>query len=233
MQRMIGTYLEYGYEPIPLPSGRKAQPPKGWTDTKFGPEDFPEGCNIGIHCRNFTILDADRKDIARRIYQELVGRGILTTIVETKKGAHFLFAGRFGNSQNAQTKIDTRGLHGYGVAPPSVVEDWTYRFVPGHELVTVDKLGPFPIEYAPKPKETITKEIDDVERYVMTIESRQGKAGSKGLVRAAARCRDAGYSESQTLLLLLRWNQGPTVDPPWTDKELARAITNVFKKGGK
>ncbi len=130
--------------------------------------------------------------------------------------------------------VDLRSDGGYVVDVGSKIAGNEYAFIPGFELHDLNDLPEFPELWLP-PEKTIVGitrgDIRNVLAYVMTVESFQGKGGSKGLVRAAAICRDEGYSESETLLILQEWNKGPNVNPPWPDRELARAATNVFRKG--
>ncbi|MCH9789181.1 MAG: hypothetical protein K0U82_00070 [Planctomycetes bacterium] len=124
---------------------------------------------------------------------------------------------------------------GYVVVPDSLVthndgESWLYSFVEGHGLCPPDELPPFRSEYVKqiqKPQQ-IKNTIANIRAYIAKIESIEGKNGSAGLVRAAAKCRDAGLNESETTIELLHWNRGSTVNPPWSEPEIARAVTRVF-----
>ena len=126
------------------------------------------------------------------------------------------------------------GPNSYVVTPPSQVLQengtlWEYRYIPGYEWT--DPL-PFPGQLFPEVEHpAITREkIRSLDAYLAKIESRQGEHGSHGLVRAAAVCRDAGLSEAEATIKLLSWAQGPTVSPPWSAIEIARAVTRVFRK---
>lgn len=44
------------------------------------------------------------------------------------------------------------------------------------------------------------------------------------------RLRCAGMSEAEATVKLIEWNNGPTVQPPWSMRELARAVTRVFRR---
>lgn len=70
--------------------------------------------------------------------------------------------------------------------------------------------------------------VRNVDGYLAKIESVQGQGGSRGLVRAAAVCRDAGLPESAAMRKLMVWNAGQTVKPAWSLEELARAVTRVY-----
>ena len=104
-----------------------------------------------------------------------------------------------------------------------------YGFVDGYSTTDPAKLDEFRDEWLPSAVHKTTPIINHVREYVMTIESFEGNAGNKGLIRAIIKCRDNGLSIAETTLLLSEWNQGPTVNPPWAEKELARAITNMYE----
>jgi hypothetical protein len=73
-------------------------------------------------------------------------------------------------------------------------------------------------------------QVRNVDAYLSRIESIQGQAGSRGLIRACAVCRDAGLTETEAMGKLMLWNSGPTVNPSWSTEELARAVTRTYAK---
>lgn len=70
-------------------------------------------------------------------------------------------------------------------------------------------------------------DVRNVDAYLARIESVQGEGGSRGLVRAAAVCRDAGLPEAVAMEKLICWNRG--ANPPWSMEELGRAVTRVYR----
>ena len=104
-----------------------------------------------------------------------------------------------------------------------------YGFVEGYDTTAPEKLDNFRDEWLPVATPVVSNEITNVRNYLMKIESFQGNAGNKGLIRAIAKCRDNGLSIAETTMLILEWNQGVTVDPSWSEKELARAITTMYE----
>lgn len=179
-----------------------------------------EGFNVGLRLHGRTVIDFDDgKESARAFYQP----ELCTVIVETRRGIHFHFSGETVPRKFQHGDIKSGG-NAYVVYPPSSVDGFLYTFRRN------DALQPFPSHLFPeRVVSNSRKEIHDVTAYVMSIESIQGRNGSGGLVRAIARCRDAGLSESEATILLMEWNQSPVVVPPWSHKELSRAITRVFK----
>src|SRR5258708_56933 len=121
-------YRDFGFHDFGLPAGKKPPPPFDWQELAVQGYKIPEG-NRGVSTDNFCVVDADTKEVARKLY--LLFRDSLTVVTESKKGAHFWFAGQIKNSRDSEKKIDTRGVGGYVVVPPSVVNGWTYKFVPG------------------------------------------------------------------------------------------------------
>lgn len=186
-------------------------------------DELPDG-NVGLTLEDRTVLDFDNKQEGRNFYQLHSER--CTVIVETRRGVHFHFAGETQARKFQHGDIKS-GPHAYVVIPPSIVGGWHYRWVREGEL------QPFPVHLFPleQKREVIKKQIKDARAYIAKIESIQGQSGSAGLVRAAARCRDGGLSESEATIELLAWNAGPTVSPPWKPEEIARAITRVYAKG--
>ena len=100
-------------------------------------------------------------------------------------------------------------------------------------MKSLEELSPFPECLFPDARRAMASlvrdEIHRLDGYLARVESHQGHNGSAGLVRAAAICRDAGLSEAETMCKLLWWNQLPVVAPPWSNLELARAVTRVFR----
>lgn len=105
-----------------------------------------------------------------------------------------------------------------------------YGFVDGYDTTDPEKLDVFRDEWLPVANRAVSKEITNVRNYLMKIESFQGNAGNKGLIRAIARCRDNGLSIVETTMLILEWNQDSSiVNPPWKNSELSRAIKTMYE----
>ena len=76
-----------------------------------------------------------------------------------------------------------------------------------------------------------TRQVRDALSYIMHVESVQGQNGSAGLIRALSILRDESYSEAESLLHIMQWNkENPNVNPEWSDEELVRATTNVYRR---
>jgi hypothetical protein len=184
----------------------------------------------------------DGVESARRFYRELCKKFTGTpkvAIARTPRPGIHMVMGHPGEPVKNAVKAmimdvvaDVRADGGYIVADPSVTCG-RYEWVKGFELST-KKLDVFdPAWLAVEREQPITRgKIRSLDSYLAKIESYEGQGGSKGLVRAAAVCRDCGLSEAETTIKLVAWNRGPTVSPPWSDEELARAIHRVYQRGG-
>lgn len=187
-----------------------------------------DGLNVGfaVEENGRSVVDFDDKEAAHQFRKS--HSDICTVVVETRRGMHFHFSGR--TTTRKFPHGDVKG-NGYVVFPPSVVDGFAYRLIADGPLQAFpEHLFP-PVQATRDGVQVVTRGVvKDVDAYLARIESISGKNGSAGLVRAAAVCRDAGDSEAEALLRLIAWNKLPVVSPPWTDKELARAVTRVFKK---
>ncbi len=217
---------------IPLAHGSK-KPLRGedWHErVSEDPAEHAEwirrGLNIGfpLEENSCSCADFDVKDQARRWWR--LHGNIVSVAVETRRGIHCYFAG-----QTKTRKFDFGDLkgNGYLVYPPSVVDRWRYCFFRNNW----EELQPFPEHLFPETeviRKITRREIRRLDAYLATIESKQGQHGSHGLVRAAAILRDAGLSEADAMCKLVEWDQSDRVSPPWPLKELARAVTNTYRK---
>lgn len=178
-----------------------------------------EGLNVGfpLEENGRSVIDFDEIEPARAFWK--AHRNLCTVIVRTRRGVHFHFSGSTQTRKFAHG--DIKG-NGYVVYPPSVIDNHQYEFIARGELQG------FPESLFHTKCERLRKEVKNVRSYISRIESIQGQNGSAGLIRAASVCRDAGLSESQATIELLRWNEGATVRPPWDHSEIARAVTNVY-----
>jgi Bifunctional DNA primase/polymerase, N-terminal len=229
---------EKGYSLVPLIPGTKRPFMDNWPEFELLPNDikrfFQTDHNIGTKTgkpSNLVAVDVDKKDAAREFYRK--HQSILKTVVETRKGAHFWFRHPGGEIGNGKHKYgDLRSDGGQVVSPNSEVGGWKYRYVEGHELVRPEELPlfDFSLVEAVAAKTHLTRElVTNVEAYLSKIESIQGQYGSRGLMRAIYVCRDAGLSQAETMIRLVRWNETNSL-PAWSDNELLRAVSNAYKE---
>lgn len=180
--------------------------------------------SYGIDCEKsgLVVFDADRRDIAVNWYRE---KPKTPWMVKTPRGGvHFYYNGHSGNRQC--DGFDVRGAGGYVVGVGSRVRGKVYNLI--GEITR--ELPEWQDEWLPSAARiaAVQRECHDVYKWVMEIESIQGEKGNAGLVRFVSACRDHGVSQAQCMLWLLEWNGSGKVIPPWSEKELERAVTNLY-----
>jgi hypothetical protein len=175
-------------------------------------------------------------DLAREFYR--TRRDIITTLVKTPKGLHAYFSGQLHNAQKGT--FDVRGVGGYVVGAGSVVDGKRYAFVPGHELVSIDQLKPFPEDFIPERKEDDRRPVeadDDLARIFRArawLKKRDPAiSGQRGHLQMIKTCRAMfamfGLTEDQAFPLILEYNDRCV--PPFSDKELRHKLADAAKKG--
>lgn len=233
---MIAIYRNLGYEIFELPPGAKAPPPTGWQRLASVTRTIPSGWNHGVSTEKFGVLDFDDINLAREFYR--TRRDIITTLVKTPKGLHAYFSGQLHNAQKGT--FDVRGIGGYVVGAGSVVEGKKYEFVEGHDLVPIDQLKPFPMNFIPERKEVTEREpepdgvlrVRRAEEYGKQIHAISGAGGHNNTFRFVCFMRDIGLTEGEAYLVLERWND-TNAGPKWSPKELVWKVKSAFKKGSR
>jgi hypothetical protein len=213
-------------------------------------ESFCSGVrrNIAMVCgwpSGVMAIDADSLEAARALFRALPRTPAME---KTAKGVHFILQLPKGLIVPPAVKTtikgiqcDIRGEASYIVVAPSMHPSgkqyewvnwpWNLQDVPEFDPAWIDEpLQKMQQLGKAEQLEITRRDVYNVDAYLAHIESVQGQGGSRGLVRAAAVCRDAGLSEAEAMVSLIEWNRGPTVKPAWTPKELARAVTRVFRK---
>lgn len=241
-------YLAIGISVIPL-RPRSKRPLVEWREfTERLPTEqelrswFPPGGRHNIAGVMGTIsrlvaIDADNCDAARQLSATLPATAMRT---KTPRGLHLLFRLRPGQVVAPRVHTAVRGV------PADIRGDGSYVALGGSVHPSggrYERIGTWQREEVPFFEESwLSPNLDrctslpqkqrepvrNVDRYLARIESIQGRHGSAGLVRACAICREAGLSESETTIALLRWNALSVVSPPWSHAELARAITRIY-----
>lgn len=235
-----------GFKVFPIKKGAKFPPLwKDWpTRATSDVSDFPPDANIGIHCEGLLVVDIDPKKGGDNSYAKLdIIYGFPHTLVTlTPTGGQHLFY-RMPEGQQAPNTVeklgkglDSRGYHGYVIAPGSTVKAGDYRFSADAEIAPAPewlilKLGTI----MPKTG-TIAEPVADapdaiVERareWLASAEpSVEGQGGDARAYAVAARLRDFGVSEQQAAdLMLNHWND--RCEPPWTPGEIAIKCRNAY-----
>ena len=165
-------------------------------------------------------LDFDDIVKARAWYRK-IGYQLTFALARTPRGIHAVFnnPGHIGNAVNVNGLYDIRGNGGYLKY---------YGFVEGFETTDPEKLDTFRDEWLPVKQPVVSKVITDVSAYISKIMSIQGENGSKDLMRAVAKCKDGGLTQSQAMVTILEWNKS-NARPIWSTVELCRAVTRIYE----
>jgi hypothetical protein len=240
-------YRERGLSVCPIKAGTKS-PSVPWKDLQERhPTDdelikwFAKTRHgIAIICGKVSgviAVDCDSEEKTRELYGKLPRTEMMTRSSAGKGHLYYRI-----NQVEIPTRIriagvlvDLKAEGSYCVAAPTVHPDteepyerrgsWNMDRVPEFDPSWIEEVIEERIE-----RSVTRKEVKRVESYVMKIESVQGQGGSRGLVRAAAVCRDGGLTESEATVLLLQWNQSGKAIPPWDDQDIARAISRTYSK---
>ena len=220
-----------------------------WTNPSGG----ALGYNIGISTNALLVADLDRKDgkdgVAawRPLVREL-GLPEITVTAKTPTGGQHRFY-KLPNGDKARNSVgelgdgvDTRGWHGYVVAPGSRVEagEYTWLLPPGDtEMATASEAAVQRCLAAAKPRERDVVEgveLDDAAAVQRAIEwlvnhapvAQEGCGGDNQTYQVACRVRQFGVEEDTCLQLMLEhWNT-TKAEPPWQPDELGQKVENAY-----
>lgn len=197
---------------------------------------YPTGSPNGV-----CVIDFDDKQKAREFFT--ANKGVLKTMVETRKGVHFYYRVDKLDVRNSQKKdgypYDVRGEGGYVVYPDSTVDGWTYKFVKGHGPAPISGLPLIPVELIPraadKAKPVVDEHLRSVYRARLWIKKVPGAVSGQGGNRATFRVachlvQRFGLSISEAMPLMLEWND--TCKPPWSFNQLTLKLNDAVTKGG-
>ncbi len=235
-------YLTWGYSIFPLVPGDK-RPGCKWEklQTQYITRDewrewWGEhlDSNIAIitgELSGVDIIDADSPE-GRNAIEDKLPAGLKTHIVKTPKGWHYYFRHTEGvrNKTRFITDCDVRGEGGYVVAPPSVINGHTYRWLPGHTPEDA------PLEEMPesllsmllggrdKEKGKRKEPVDPVKVLDGVPEGERGTT----LFRYACRLQRQGLKKEEITALVL--HAAENCDPPFPDDEARNsAIAQALK----
>ena len=236
-------YREMGLSILPIRDGTK-EPAISWKPlTERHPTEyeiqrwFVETRNgIAIVCGQISrvvALDADCRETTEFIWNNLPRTPMMTRSSPGKGHMYY----RIQEGQQVPTRIKVDGMRldikaesSYCLAAHSIHPDTgePYQRIGSWKLEDVPYFDP---KWISTEKRSVTREsVGRLRSYLAKVESIQGTNGSAGLVRAAAICRDKGLSEAEAMIELLWWNQLPVVNPAWSERELARAVTRTYAR---
>ena len=178
-------------------------------------------------------MDVESLEDGRKLYKRLPRT---EAIALTARGVHLYF--RTSSEIRPRVKATVKGIQAdiraecsYVLIPPSLHPSGArYRWVQEWDKASLPEFKEDWIEDGIQRKCSRGR-ILRIRRYLNRVESIQGQNGSRGLVRAAAICRDNDLSEAEAMVELFHWNRLDVVQPEWSEGELARAVTNTYRKG--
>lgn len=235
-----------GFKVFPIATGKKAPPL--WNDwpthaAASVSEDWPEDCNVGVHCDGLIVLDIDTGkggDESLAALELLYDLPPTRTVRTPSGGRHLYYAGpAVGNSVGKLGRgIDVRSRGGYVVAPGSRTDAGAYEWIderavaPAPEWL-VAKLGTI------APKKGTTFPVADAPEQVVTAAGGvlltlapaiEGEGGDVQTFVVACRMRDLGLSATQAYdLMVEHWN--PRCSPPWDPEDLRAKVDNAYRYG--
>lgn len=212
-------------------------------------------CNIGIATGKYSdgealvVVDIDNKGSkhgdARVLELEMQGMELPASFEQSSPtgGRHIVYVTPRACKQGTDVLgagLDIRSRGGYIVGPGSTIDGKQYQQINGHSVMVqapnwlVEKLGSATIKPADR---TPIAGVDAGRANLRAIQyligapaALEGEGGDAATFRVAARCKDFGCTEAETVLLLLEhWND--RCDPPWADDELAAKVAHAFKYG--
>ena len=195
------------------------------------------------------VLDTDT-EAAERWVQD---RGITSSVMvrSGRGGLHRWFRKpdtvtviRSSNGMHGIPGLDVKAWHGCIVLPGSVHPNTgnEYVFLPGKDLHELGGLPPFDPKWVAARHEpsqrlptlevhpnSLGQHIRNVRAYIRAIPSVQGQNGSRALMRVCYLLVEEGFSAGEALAEVTAWNDVAAF-PPWSPRELVRAVTNAFQR---
>lgn len=245
-----------GFKVFPIAAGAKAPPlwpnwPSRATNAPdFVNENWPENCNVGIHCEGLIVVDVDVRGGGDESLLRLdIERGWPATLAaRTPSGGSHLFyrlpeghPGVPNSASKLAPGIDIKSTRGYVVGVGSRTEKGEYMWVnpdtpiaPAPEWL-VQELGLSTTGVQAEIVNVPDADMAVVERAEQWLASRpgavEGQGGDAYTFETAAFLRDYGLSAPQTFTLMVdQWN--PRCSPPWDPQELSDKVQNAYRYAG-
>ena len=239
-----------GFKVFPLLPGQKVPRDKQFylsaTDQAAEVEKLFRGSNnynIGVSTEGYVVVDVDRKNgvdgFAAFMNLDLP---INTLVVQTPTGGYHYYYRAAPTSNTAGMLglgVDTRGYHGYVVAPGSSTKQGVYMLSNDVPVVDapkwlVQRLGEPRARkqqgHADVAPDDLTASQGCQQYLVDRAGAVEDNAGNKHTYDTACRCRDFGVSELTAYSLMSEhWND--KCSPPWSEEELQKIVGNAFEYG--
>ncbi len=196
------------------------------------------------HDAGWAVIDIERTGEAA--WQTYCGENtieVCTYAVQTPNGGrHLYFEGELPSTVRKlvpKEPIDTRGVGGYVLVPPSIVEGRTYEVLNDADIARLpgcikDSLGqPSPIVEATGTEPDLAGNIERARSLLVALAERgeiavEGHGGDNRTYETCSRILELGLSPRVALdLLLEHWN--PHCQPPWSEDELELKVENAAR----
>lgn len=247
-------YAEMGYRVFPcVPGGKAPLTDHGFHDASIDAEQIERWwsryplANVGIATEGLIVIDIDGDTNAWPTGdpERMLDLAVAPMAITPRGGSHRIFrqpAGKCWRCTEGRLapKVDTRADGGYIVAPPSVVEDKTYRWAPGLELDD-------PPERLPEPPAWLVADLDRLTNgplangsptlaHVPPIAA-EGEPDANAipegqrnatLARLGGNMRRVGMSQAEIAAALHQTNQD-RCDPPLEPCEVQRIAASIAR----
>lgn len=159
------------------------------------------------------------------------------TVRTPRGGTHHYYSGAAPSTQSKVAEhVDTRGIGGYVLIPPSIVNGKPYEVIHDTELAPLPEVVTERTRRADSPAKAATDTLDDpgnvararslVSAYVRAGDvAIEGCGGDGRTYRLAAEIQNLGLSEEACFEVIQPWNEKCV--PPWSDSELRVKIHNA------
>jgi hypothetical protein len=205
-----------------------------------------EDYNIGVcpsHC-GWTVVDIDPggEPEWQKLSEDMGSVEATYTVRTPRDGRHYYFLGQHPSSAGRLAPhIDTRGIGGYVLVPPSTVGGRSYEVEYDHDIAAAPAWLGTRLGNGAVGSQVVTGEpipLTDTSRHrartwlLSLVEQGQvaiaGRGGNAFSYKVAARLIGLlGSSEHAAALLKEFWN--PHCQPPWSDEEIDTFCLNAIK----
>lgn len=238
-------WAEQGIPVFPcLPNSKKPATVNGFKDASadvaqidaWWSEDPNYNLAVSPEAAGWAVVDLDGGEVGETAWakvQEQHGTAPATYEVRTPRGGrHLYFEGTCPSSvQTIGEKIDTRGLGGYVLLPPSIVDGKPYTVSVRAEIAPLPAWVPMLTRKHQEKHQAAVEGMNlpaNVSRAIAFLKARapaiEGQGGDNHTLMTCFLLRDLGISQDKALELLQEhWN--PRCEPPWEEDALADKLS--------
>ena len=194
---------EQNHKLIPLNGKRPVY--KEWQNIEATVKDLRDWIrqkfSFGLVCDKLCALDFDDLQYGREWWRK---HGPLRCAIQTtpRPGVHIILRSIDG----VRNAVKVNGLP-YDIRGGGNGYIKLYNFLENYSDTNPDNLDVVQRNWLPTRKPVVSKTITDVSAYISTITSVETQGGSKNLIRAIAKCKSGGLSQTQAMVTILEWNK--------------------------